>query len=120
MRAMLAQVSPDEQLALMNPKEQFFLYLDRPVVNFGHGRWVEGPLEGYDAARWLGAAPGRVLLVPGSRLSPCFVHSAKKAVGVSAGEEWSLVQGSADAACAARGDINRAIRYVPPRLRTES
>ena len=63
-RAVLAQVKPGEELALVAYKEQFLLYLDRPTVNFGHRRWLEGPQESYDAAAWLNAAPHRVLLVP--------------------------------------------------------
>ena len=45
MRAVLAQVKPGEELALVAYKEQFLLYLDRPTVNFGHRRWLEGPQE---------------------------------------------------------------------------
>ena len=51
--AMLAQLQPAEQLALVAYKEQFLLYLDHPTHNFGHRRWREGPQEGYDAAAWL-------------------------------------------------------------------
>ena len=54
---MLAQVQAGEQLALVAYKEQFLLYLDRPTVNFGHRRWLEGPQESYDAAAWLNAEP---------------------------------------------------------------
>ena len=39
--ACLAQVPASRELALAGSKEQFFLYLDRPVVNFGHARWME-------------------------------------------------------------------------------
>jgi len=52
---MLEQVKPEEELALVAYKEQFLLYLDRPTVNFGHRRWLEGPQESYDAAAWLNA-----------------------------------------------------------------
>ncbi len=74
-RDALAQLNPKEQLALVAYKEQFLLYLDRPTVNFGHRRWLEGAQESYDAALWLNAAPNRVLLVPESTLKkyPCFV-----------------------------------------------
>ena len=76
-RAVLAQVKADEELALVAYKEQFLLYLDRPTVNFGHRRWLEGPHESYDAAAWLNAAPHRVLLVPADKLAdPCFPSNA--------------------------------------------
>ncbi len=70
--AVLLQVEADEEFALVAYKEQFLLYLDRPTVNFGHRRWLEGLHESYDASAWLNAAPHRVLLVPADKLEPCF------------------------------------------------
>jgi 4-amino-4-deoxy-L-arabinose transferase-like glycosyltransferase len=111
-KSVLTQVTVDEQLALVAYKEQFLLYLDRPTVNFGHRRFLEGPQESYDAAAWLDAAPSRVLLVPRRQLTPCFSANARLA-GESAGERWYLVRSPADASCAARGDRQRAIYYQP-------
>ncbi|MEJ0087557.1 MAG: glycosyltransferase family 39 protein [Pseudomonadota bacterium] len=110
-RAALAQVKPGEQLALVAYKEQFLLYLDRPIVNFGHRRVFEGPQESFDASAWLNAAPDRVLLVPADQLAPCFVANVAKA-GFTSGEDWSLVRAPAANACAEKGDARRAIRYV--------
>ncbi len=106
---MLAQVKPDEELALVAYKEQFLLYLDRPTVNFGHRRWLEGPQESFDAAAWLAAAPDRVALVPEEALQPCFPGEAKDA-GISFGNRWYLVHAAA-AQCVEKGDRARAIRY---------
>ena len=113
-RAMLEQVMPDEQLALVAYKEQFLLYLDRPTVSFGHRRSFEGPRESFDAAAWLDAAPGRVLLVPEDTLDPCFKSNATLA-GESSDEKWFLVRGPAAPSCAQKGDAGRAIRYSPPK-----
>ena len=110
-RAALAQVQPGEELALVAYKEQFLLYLDRPIVNFGHRRVFEGPQESFDAAAWLDAAPGRVLLVPADQMEPCFVANRVKA-GVTSGEEGFLVRAPGAAQCAAKGDARRAIRYA--------
>jgi hypothetical protein len=112
MRAVLVQVKPDEELALVAYKEQFLLYLDRPTINFGHRRSFEGAAESYDASAWLNAAPHRVLLVPEDvqRKYPCFLGSFTKA-GRSASEEWFLVRGPAQSSCAEKGDPSRAIRY---------
>jgi 4-amino-4-deoxy-L-arabinose transferase-like glycosyltransferase len=110
-RAALAQVRPGEELALVAYKEQFLLYLDRPIVNFGHRRVFEGPQESFDASAWLDAAPGRVLLVPVDQLEPCFTANYARA-GITSGEEWFLVRAPAAAQCAAKGDARRAIRYV--------
>ena len=109
--SVLGQVTADEELALMAYKEQFLLYPDRPIVNFGHRRWLEGPHESYDASAWLNAAPHRVLLVPADKLPPCFPTNAAVA-GRSSGEVWYLVRGPATQDCARQGDINRAIHYA--------
>ncbi len=111
-RAMLAQVKSGEQLALVNYKEQFLLYLDRPTVNFGHRRWQEGPQESHDAAAWLNAKPDRVLLVPEQtlKLYPCFVANTTN-VGRSSDEDWFFVRPPAVQSCVERGDATRAISY---------
>jgi 4-amino-4-deoxy-L-arabinose transferase-like glycosyltransferase len=113
---MLTQVKPEEELALVAYKEQFLLYLDRPTVNFGHRRWLEGPQESYDAAAWLNAGPLRVLLVPDDthETMQCFPQNATNA-GHSSDTDWYLVRGPASAECAAKGDAGKAIHYaVPP------
>jgi 4-amino-4-deoxy-L-arabinose transferase-like glycosyltransferase len=112
-RAMLEQVRPAEELGLVAYKEQFLLYLDRPTVNFGHRRWLEGPQEAYDAAAWLAAAPNRVLLVPDDRLEPCF--SNLEAIGRSSRDHWHLVRAPAAPACVEKGNATRAIPYDPMR-----
>jgi 4-amino-4-deoxy-L-arabinose transferase-like glycosyltransferase len=118
-RSVLDQVPSGETLALVDYKEQFLLYLDRPTVNFGHRRAFEGPQESYDAAAWLNAAPNRVLLVPQAVMTPntgakgCFAPDAPKA-GNSSDEDWYLVHAPADAGCAGKGDASRAIQYFIP------
>jgi len=109
---MLGQVKPTEELALVAYKEQFLLYLDRPTVNFGHRRWLEGPQESYDASAWLNAGPMRVLLVPENGLKPCFESADRTNAGRSSDEDWYLVRGPASAECTARGDASKAIHYA--------
>jgi hypothetical protein len=111
-KAVQTQVSMDEQLALVAYKEQFLLYLDRPTVNFGHRRFLEGPQEAYDASAWLNEAPQRVLLVPADQLTPCFRKHAWLA-GEASGERWYLARSPAENACAERGNARRAIFYQP-------
>lgn len=108
-RQMQAQVTADEELALVAYKEQFLLYLDRPTFNFGHRRSFEGAQEAYDASAWVNAAPRRVLLVPENDMKPCFPADSPKA-GESSDEAWYFVR-SADADCARQGSASRAIRY---------
>ena len=109
-KSVLTQVTADEQLALVAYKEQFLLYLDRPTVNFGHRRFLEGPQESYDASVWLNAQPNRVLLVPQDQLTPCFRSNARLA-GESSDEKWYLVRAPAEDSCAEKGDAKRAIYY---------
>jgi len=113
MRAVQSQVKPGEELALVAYKEQFLLYLDRPIVNFGHRRVFEGPQESYDAAAWLNGAPNRVMLVPADQMKDCFDANSPKA-GVSSDEEWFLVRPPAATSCAEKGDAGKAIQYVAP------
>ncbi|HEV7714886.1 MAG TPA: hypothetical protein VGO53_04800, partial [Steroidobacteraceae bacterium] len=116
MEHMLAQVPKGTDFALMGYKEQFLLYLDRPIVNFGHARWREGPQEAYDASAWLNAEAGRELLIPETSMKPCFAQTASRPAGLSSGDRWLLITGKAEESCAARGDRARAIHYQPPVL----
>ncbi|HKZ73032.1 MAG TPA: glycosyltransferase family 39 protein [Steroidobacteraceae bacterium] len=111
MQRVAGRVAEGETLGLIAYKEQFLLYLDRPAVNFGHRRWLEGPQEAFDAARWLDAAAGRVLLVAESNMAPCFEGSQRESVGRSSRSEWFLVRGAPAAACIAQGSDARAIEY---------
>jgi 4-amino-4-deoxy-L-arabinose transferase-like glycosyltransferase len=111
-----ALVPAGTDFALMGYKEQFLLYLDRPAVNFGHARWREGPQESYDAAAWLAAAPGRVLLIPDAALKPCFENTGQSLAGVSSGDRWLLVRGQPGEECVKKGDAARALSYSPPVL----
>jgi 4-amino-4-deoxy-L-arabinose transferase-like glycosyltransferase len=116
MQHVLAKVPKGTDLAVSSYKEQFLLYLDRPIVNFGHARWREGNQETYDAAAWLNARPGRVLLLPASSIEPCFRQTLRQDVGAASGDQWVLASGKADETCASQGRSDRAIDYRPPVL----
>jgi hypothetical protein len=117
MRGMLRQVPPGAELAFMGYKEQFLLYLDRPVVNFGHRRWLEGPKESYDASQWLNGGGKRVLLMPADQFKPCFSDSPHRVGGYASGEEWLLVSPPASKDCADQGNSRNVIHYEPPATR---
>ncbi len=110
-RAMLEHVKPEEELALVAYKEQFLLYLDRPTVNFGHRRWLEGLQESYDASAWLNAGPlsslARAREWPRSLL-PGQTNARPDTAPTKTGS-WCAVRRSA--ACATLGDASRAIHY---------
>jgi hypothetical protein len=106
------QLSPHEELALVDYKEQFLLYLERPTVSFGH-RPEDARNEQYDAARWLNDASGRVLLISQPRLSPCFISSPRQPLGRSASLGWFLVRSGGTTDCIQKGDAAHAIHYTP-------
>ncbi len=112
--SVVAQVPASKELAFVGYKEQFFLYAGRPVVSFGHRRWVEGPQEAYDAAAWLAGSPGRIVLIEANTAKECFSRSPQRAAGNTSGDRWLLVEAPADPECVARGDAGMARRYVPP------
>lgn len=112
---MLERVRSDRELGLLAYKEQFLLYLDRDIVNFGHARWREGMAEAHDAAAWLAQDERRVLLVPEPLLKPCFAGNSRRLAGRSSGDDWWLVEGRPEADCVRQGDPGRAIRYQGPR-----
>jgi hypothetical protein len=112
---LLERAPRDRELGLLAYKEQFLLYLDREVVNFGHARWREGMAEAHDAAAWLAQDPRRVLLVAEPLIRPCFAANARQLVGRSSSDDWWLVEGTPDADCVRQGDPGRAIRYQGPR-----
>jgi hypothetical protein len=111
---MLAKLPPGRELGLVGYKEQFLLYLDREVTNFGHARWREGNAEAEDAARWLADDPkGRILLVPEHLLAPCFAGTTRTLAGESSDDLWWFVEGLPQRECIARGNPSKAIRYRP-------
>jgi 4-amino-4-deoxy-L-arabinose transferase-like glycosyltransferase len=103
------------QLGFLAYREQYLLYVTRPVVNFGHRRVRrEGDQETADAARWLNSAAGRVLVVDEARRDQCFPAAPARPLGHANGRDWLLVSAPADAGCAAHGDPEAAIIYLPP------
>jgi 4-amino-4-deoxy-L-arabinose transferase-like glycosyltransferase len=105
---------PGAELGLVAYREQYLLYITRPIINFGHRRAsLDGNQEAYDAARWLDAAPGRVLVVDDTRRSECFASSPARPLGHANRQDWFLVSAPADAACAERGDLDAVLNYTP-------
>ncbi|MEO7774583.1 MAG: glycosyltransferase family 39 protein [Steroidobacteraceae bacterium] len=113
-RSILAAQPEGRTLALVGYKEQFLLYLQRPLLNFGHRRAREGLQEEYDAAAWLNAAPDRVLLVAADNMKACFGASPRQQTGRGRSERWYFVTAPAKTECAAAGNPERPILYPPP------
>jgi 4-amino-4-deoxy-L-arabinose transferase-like glycosyltransferase len=112
-REVESQVAAPLELGLVAYKEQYLLEFARPTVNFGHRRWREGDREAADAAAWLEAAPGRILLIDKAALAACFDPGAARTVAEANGTTWYLVDRGASAVCVAKGDPAAARRYDP-------
>jgi len=105
------------ELGFVAYKEQYLLQLTRPIVNFGHARWREPEQEAADAAVWLAAKPGRVLLVDGRIRDMCFATATAHEAGAANRQQWFLVTGQPDADCVAKGRPDAAFAYTPPTRR---
>jgi hypothetical protein len=101
------------ELGLVSYKEQYLLAFDRPTTNFGHARWREGDAEAFDAAAWLMAKEGRVLMVPTGARERCFASAQTTPLGPANSTEWFLVTGSASPDCVAAGKLAAARPYIP-------
>lgn len=114
MRRVQTMAAGAEQLGVVAYKEQYLLYLHRPLWNFGHARWREAAQEAADAAAWLAANPQRVLLVDQRYREMCFAEAQARPVDEANRQKWFLVTGWADPSCVERGNPAAAIRYMPP------
>jgi hypothetical protein len=103
-----------KELGLVAYRESFLLQFNRPTVNFGHARWREAQAEAADAAAWLVAQPGRALLMDDAAWRFCFKDATPTSIDI-ANDRWLLVDHGADPSCVARGRLEAARIYVPPR-----
>jgi hypothetical protein len=103
---------PGAELGLLAYREQYLLYLTRPITNFGHRR-TSLDQEAYDAAHWLNGSAGRVLVVDDLLKAKCFSSSPAQPLGHANRRDWFLVSPPADAACDERGDPGAALQYPP-------
>lgn len=113
MRTVQSMTADVPELGLVAYKEQYLLYLTRPVTTFGHARWREAEQEAADAAVWLAAAPGRALLVDPWVKDKCFAAATTRPVDTANRVSWVLVSGAANPVCVARGKPSAAIFYAP-------
>jgi 4-amino-4-deoxy-L-arabinose transferase-like glycosyltransferase len=115
-RHVQARTADVGELGLVAYKEQYLLYLDRPVINFGQRR-RDLEQEAADAAAWLVAGSNRGLLVDERVLALCFQAATSRKLGWANRQHWYLVQDGANPACVARGRREIALAYSPHRIR---
>ncbi len=113
MEALREKAPHGTELGLIQWKEQFLLYLDRPVTHFGHRRPAEESMA--DGIAWLFAEPGRIALIDDDEKA-CFDASTAIDLGFAHRRHWYLVDsGDVDPDC---GDGRQAPvevhHYTPP------
>ena len=104
--------APGRELGFVAYKEQYLLYLTRPIVNFGHARWREADQEANDAAAWMAQDPSRVLLVDETVRQQCFARAEAQSVDTANRSAWSLVTGAANPDCVKKGQHSAARTYT--------
>jgi len=107
-----ATFSPGRELGFVAYKEQYLLYVDRPVTNFGHARWRDAWQEAADAAAWMAVDPTRLLLVDETARLDCFAAAQGREVAMANRIKWSLVTGAANPDCVKSGRLAAARTYV--------
>jgi 4-amino-4-deoxy-L-arabinose transferase-like glycosyltransferase len=117
MRQVQARTAGRDALGIVAYKEQYLLYITRPLWNFGHARWREWEQEAADAAAWMAQDSQRVLLVDDRVRALCFTKANAELVDIANRQQWYLVSGVADAACVQRGKLSAAILYSPPTVK---
>lgn len=103
MQAVEAAVPPGRTLGVLAHREAFLKFASTTTVVFDPVRGRDGTPAAWDAARWLGEAPDRVLLVAEGPLKACFPVAGARRVGTFDHEVWYLVSGPPDSRCATRG-----------------
>lgn len=94
--------------------EENLLMAHRTITNFGHSRWRQWEQEADDAAAWMAAAPGRMVIVEPAVRDRCFSRAKAQEIRDGNGETYYLVSGVTDPECVQRGHLEAALTYVPP------
>lgn len=117
MRKVEARTAHCSQAGIVAYKEQYLLYITRPLWNFGHARWREVEQEAADAAAWMAQDSQRVLIVDDRVRAMCFSKANAEPVDIANRQQWYVVSGMGDASCIARGKPSAAILYSPPTVK---
>jgi hypothetical protein len=108
------KLGPGDEVGMVAWKEQFLLYVSRPVTLFGHRRF-DVEQEVLDGAAWLDGGEARRLFLDEANRDRCFGKRGVL-VGHAHRESWYLVsRADLDAACRGGGHSEVAHEYRPPR-----
>lgn len=83
-------IGPDAELALVDWKEQFILFADRPVVNFGYIR-SDRLQESKEAMHWMLQGKNRWVLTRKRYLQPCIDPKRALDLGIQHRRHWFLI-----------------------------
>ena len=107
-----AAASDHSELGLADWRAQLLLHMDRPVTHFGRIR-ADRRQEILDAAAWLNAAPGRLLLAPEEYRSWCFRNDSGVLLGYAHRRNWYLLEpGMLRPECRIDDAPKRVIRFA--------
>lgn len=107
------KLTPASEVGMIAWKEQFLLYVSRPVTLFGHRRF-DVKQEVLDGAAWLERGSSRRLFLDETNRNLCFGRGGAF-VGYAHRENWYLVSlAELDATCRGRGHAAVAHVYRPP------
>lgn len=104
-------VALDTEVGMLEFKEQFLLFADRPLFHFSY----LAPLseQEWNAWRWMRADPARVLLVPDRLALRCFDLEKKRVLGEAHRRNWVLLDASAARETCDAATDRSPYRYVP-------
>ena len=111
MQELERSIAPEAEVGMLEFKEQFLLFADRPLVHFSY--LAPLPLQEWNAWRWMRADSARVLLLPDHLALRCFDLAKGRVLGEAHRRNWILLDASA-ARESCDGAADRApYRYVP-------
>lgn len=103
----------DAEVGMLEFKEQFLLFADRPLVHFSY--LAPLPQQEWNAWRWMRADRSRVLLLPDGLALRCFDPARKRVLGNAHRRDWILLDATAVRdRCEGAGD-RAPYRYLPVR-----
>ena len=111
MQQLERSIAPDAEVGMLEFKEQFLLFAQRPLVHFSY--LAPLPQQEWHAWRWMRADPARVLLLPDHLALRCFDLAKQRALGQAHRRNWVLLDASAAREQCEGGAEHAPYRYVP-------
>lgn len=111
MQELERRIAPATEVGMLEFKEQFLLFSERPLVHFSY--LAPLPQQEWNAWRWMRADPARVLLLPDHVNLRCFDLAKKRVLGEAHRRNWVLLDASAARKHCEGGADHAPYRYVP-------